>query len=98
MRENTRQAVQAFDAGRAERPARSVWTDGETLFSYGTAIATRDGGTVVLNVTRYSKTTSEKQNGARTYYGASNPNVVTVDGIPRGAGRRELLDAAKATA
>lgn len=63
MRVNCTQALRAWRKGKALRPAQSIWTDGETIFSYGTALVTkRADGTVVLNRTRYSVTTTIHQN------------------------------------
>ena len=91
MRKNTEAALAAWQARRPARPAVSVWTDGETLFSYETAILTRDDdGRQIRNVTKYSPTTSQHQNAAGEWAG----NTYDVDGLKRGATRRDLQAAA----
>jgi hypothetical protein len=68
MRKNTAQVLKAFAAGKAARPAASIWTDGVSIFSYNTCLVTPalaiDGHpsfTLVLNRTSYSVTTSQHQ-------------------------------------
>lgn len=66
MRKNTQEAFRAFEAGEAKKVAQSIWTDGETIYSYSTALlARRDNGSLVFNATRYSVTTTIHQNGLR---------------------------------
>ena len=82
MRKNTARVLAAWRAGKDDRRDRSVWTDGRTVYSYATAIMTRDdNGRIVFNATKYSPTTTNHQNGIRS--------VVTVDtvvsDVPRGA-------------
>ncbi len=91
MKRNTRATLQAWHA-REPSPQPSIWTDGETIWSYGTAIATRTNpGAVILNRTKYSSTTSGHQNALLDELG-SGP-VVTVDGIEQGADAARLLAA-----
>jgi len=80
MRKCTSQALAAFAAGNAMRPAKSIWTDGNSLFSYETCIATRMPccGAVVLNTHEYSATTSEKQRAIRRTFPVS---LVEVDDV-----------------
>jgi len=67
MRVNTVNVFEAWKSGRSCRKARSLWTDGGTVWSYSTVIMHRNAsGQVVLNVTKYSPTTSNHQNGLRT--------------------------------
>jgi hypothetical protein len=96
MRKNTSETLHAWRAGRPYgRAGDSVWTDGESVYSYDTCIVAPavtvpleiDGGTYTverfpLNVTEYSRTTSEKQRGAVAFMG---PGVfVEVDNLYRG--------------
>lgn len=75
MRVNCRKTLNAWLAGRALRPARSIWTDGQTIYSYGTAIVRRNrAGETIFNATRYSVTTSIHQNALAA---ALNVDVVT---------------------
>lgn len=104
MRKNCQQAVRAFDNARAARPAEAIWTDGQTVFSYRTAILTvfvvegeegRSEEVYVLNRTSYSVTTTVHQNAlAAEYRGVDT--LVTVDGLPTGCSRQDLIDAARA--
>jgi hypothetical protein len=91
MRTNCRNAITLWGAGRpSPRSALggSIWTDGLALFSYWTALAgTLRDGTVVLNTTRYSTTTSTHQNALRAEF----PRAVLVDDIPQGHRSRSLL-------
>lgn len=92
MRVNAKTALAAFERGAYARPAESVWTDGTTLFSYGTAIATRTvGGGIVLNRTQYSRTTSTHQTALAVAFGV---RAVAVTGIRQGATRDDLVRAA----
>lgn len=91
MRKNCQQVVRAFDSGKALRPAASIHTDGETIYSYNTAILTRHpggNGKVILNRTRYSTTTTIHQNAiAAAYQGV----LLEVDGLPQGCSVATLL-------
>lgn len=61
LRKSTLQVFSAWKAGRDCRPGAAIWTDGQTVYSHGTAIMRRNGGRIVLNVKRYSATTSNHQ-------------------------------------
>lgn len=65
MRKNTRRVYEAWREFRLDTRDRSVWTNGQTVYSYGTAILTRYGlaARVGLNVTPYSVTTTAHQSG-----------------------------------
>ena len=96
MRKNTQDALDRWNRGVATPPSRqggAVWTDGEVIWSYQTAIVARDSeGVLRFNDTRYSVTTSIQQGGLRyelsgyDRYGAAQGPVEYVDGIPRGSG------------
>jgi len=88
MRKNCREALRAFQSGRAARPADSIWTDGETIWSYSTALVTRTPvGRLVLNRTKYSPTTSNHQ----TALAADLPQAIVVTDLPRGVMPAELV-------
>lgn len=97
MNSNAERVYRAFLSGTIARPASALWTDGDTLYSYETAIITRthdvtpNGPRFVVNVTSYSKTTSAHRNGCVALLKGS---YVTVDNIPKGTNGRELLEAA----
>lgn len=92
MRQNTKQTIAAFHAGKRKGKAiDSVWTDGRAIYSYGTCIlttATVDGiSTVIVNRTKYSVTTSQQQ-GALLVSGIAVPCGVPtyiVTDLERGA-------------
>jgi hypothetical protein len=93
MRKNTQAATTAFLRGYSARPARSIWTDGLTLYSYDTAIATLSAGGVILNVNKYSATTTRQQNDARHLFEAAGIPVIEVrPRYGRGVGAFELAD------
>ena len=101
MRKNTVEVFQAWFLGRECRKHRSIWTDGETVYSYGTAIATNPetflDEMVIFNATKYSPTTSAHQNGIRKLVEFEGLPMVTVDGVPIGSDDEALLDAAEAS-
>lgn len=92
MRKNCRRALDRWNAGKPSprSAAASIWSDGETLWSYGTALAVRHhDGAIGLNVTRYSRTTSAHQNALRA--ALQGENVRETDNVARGWGsEREL--------
>lgn len=93
MRKNTEAVIRAFEFGRAAHPSESIWTDGDSIYSYQTVLlATLANGKYALNVTRYSNTTTQHQNALRAeFYGRI---VATFDNLPRGIKARELVDMA----
>ena len=71
---NTFRVLRAFHRGEPLHASDSIWTDGRVIWSYQTAIlARRDNGSrlgwLVLNGTRYTKTTSRHQNYIRQNQG-----------------------------
>jgi hypothetical protein len=91
MRKNMARVIGDFMAGRSQIE-KSCSTDGQTVYSYSTAIAARtDDGRIILNGTKYSPTTSRQQAAFRGYFTAD----VTVDNVPRGATRETLLKLAE---
>lgn len=98
MRKNLKKALELFGRGvaspRHEWYTSAIWTNGDVLWSYITALARifTPPRVLVLNVTYYSKTTSVHQNALRAIYG---DHVVEVEGVPGGLERslRYLEDA-----
>lgn len=83
MRKNCAEVVRAWEFGRANRRADSIWTDGRQIMSYGTVILEPvDGLGLVLNRTRYSHTTSTHQNALAAYFGDRIRHIM--DDVPRG--------------
>lgn len=65
---NTAAAVDAFIAGKSLKKCRSIWTNGDELFSYNVRIASKCGfipNHAIVNDARYSVTTSRHQNALR---------------------------------
>lgn len=96
MRKNTRSVTTAWREGQPEERQRSIWTDGEDIYSYATCIAaglTDERGTrlLVLNQSHYSPTTTNHQNGV--YYALDDRVVGTVGGLGFGASPRAVLAA-----
>jgi hypothetical protein len=74
MRVNVKNALEAWNRRESCRKSRSVWTDGSILYSYNTPILFTREGKTVLNVRKYSSTTSTQQNSLYAY--------LTVNRIP----------------
>ena len=86
MRKNTRQTVEAFLEGKARRPANSIWTNGDHIWSYGTMLVERhptDPRSLVFNATKYSPTTSQHQRGLRAVL-EKQYHLTIVTGCPFG--------------
>ena len=60
----------------------NVRSTGDKLFNYYTCIAQRHGGKIIVNVTRYSATTSKMQCYVRREL--SDHDVIEVTSVPRG--------------
>lgn len=89
MRVNATKVVAAWMEGRECRLARSIWTDGEAIYSYGTCIVERAGaGVVLFNRTPYSVTTTGHQNALASWLQRAGFTVREVGSIP--AGQRYL--------
>lgn len=68
MRKNTIEAFNAWKNGRHHRKSSTIWTSGGVLYSYGTEIARFSTATdkrAILNMSKYSVTTSCQQNGVQ---------------------------------
>ena len=89
MRKNCQRTLAAWRTGKSLRAAQSIWTDGETIFSYGTALVTGRGDQTILNRTTYSSTTSQHQNAL-----AAELESFEVEGLEQGVTAHGLLLAA----
>ncbi len=98
MRKITERAITDFCEMRPSprsQQHKSLWTDGTTLWSYHTALMTRfshpeTGRTLfALNMTKYSRTTTDKQYALRWDF--KNCPVVEVLRLPMGGGRDILV-------
>lgn len=85
MRKNTEATLQDWHHNRANNRYESIWTDGTRIYSYQTILVEPTGHAdrVRVNVTKYSPTTSQHQNGILA--GLGGLVAETVDGIPMGA-------------
>lgn len=99
MKSNLVRVLISWDDSRAEgRTGSSIWTDGDTIFSYGTAILTgRAFAGLVLNVTKYSATTSTFQNALAKHLHSERRQFMTVDGMERGLAASTLAAMLTAT-
>ena len=85
MRKNTREVFDAWMNGIANCGQDSIWTDGERIFSYQTILVERTPRGPVVNVTKYSQTTSTHQNAIRAAFNARNILPVDfIDNVSRG--------------
>ena len=92
MRKNASKVYKMFHYGRPCREAESIWTDGETIYSYGTAIATVGSSwiSIIMNTTKYSPTTSTHQNAIMAKLRKEGYHVVEVEHLPIGVSRKEM--------
>lgn len=112
MRKNTQRVFEAWQKGAlsvARDCGTAIWTDGQSIYSYQTCIATRDpedvhganGKSVIFNNSRYSPTTSQQQGGMRFLMRQAGYQVEAVAGDPgqvnllRGVTTKDLLAAAR---
>ena len=85
MRANTRNAMTAWVQGKECRKASAVWSNGDHVYSYHTCMVARaSDGTVIVNATKYSVTTSCQQGGIRYYLASNGVAYVEVNGLPMG--------------
>jgi len=81
MRKNTLEVFKAWTARESCKPCRSIWTDGEKIYSYDVSLLEWQGlATVGLNVAKYSPTTSNKQNSLRVLCRQSSLDVNLIGG------------------
>lgn len=97
MRKNCELAYKAWTDSKALRPAKSIWSDGDTLWSYGTALAAVDPARsmVVLNRTRYSVTTSIHQSALAAEMRLEDYVLVEVYDVPQGASPEVMVALAR---
>lgn len=76
----TEQIMEKFFDGAVKGKASSLRIEDDKLFNYQTVIAQRVNGVIVINVTKYSRTTTVHQNRlTRALY-----NAKTIDDVPKG--------------
>lgn len=103
-RKNVTDVARAMNDGKRKgKPGDSIWTDGEAVYSYNTALLVKipprqnEGyyglaPGLVLNKTRYSVTTTQQQNGLRELFGQRIEYFV--DDLDRGVPAFRVLEAA----
>lgn len=104
MRKNCRDVLNAWHHDRSLRRAESIWTDGESIYSYRTCLVTlASNGRILFNATKYSPTTSNHQHAMRVewginhpLYGTTIPNTFAVSGLKFGATPADLKAAYEA--
>lgn len=82
MRKNTSTVLGKFIAGKSFRFSGkpSIWTDGDRIMSYNTCIVDRvTDDCVIVNMTKYSRTTTIHQNALHAWFVNEGYRVVTVD-------------------
>lgn len=100
MRKTATQVTTAFLAGNASMKTPSLWTDGATVYSYQTAIATRAAdGLVLVNDTRYTITTSNHQTAVKAACNFAGREYVAAPGrLPIGATAADIHAAVQVAA
>jgi len=85
MRLNAQRVLGAWLAGRADRRNRAIWTDGESIYSYDTALVQKGpDGFLILNLTKYSKTTSQHQTALAAVLLRCGFSLIEVFDVPIG--------------
>lgn len=81
----TNELLKEFVLGgtRGKASGGRLYIEGDRLINYQTTIAQRHGGMIILNMTKYSPTTSKHQN--RLFRGYDDREIIQVDGVPVGA-------------
>lgn len=90
--QNVDDAIAVFEGLKPRKPA-SITATAEAIYSYDTCVAIRtavDSGRVILNITKYSTTTSKLQNALRREY----PSAILVERMSKGCTATELRDEA----
>jgi hypothetical protein len=98
MRKNLQEVFKSWIAGAENAKQKSIWTDGDTIYSYGTALATFGDnlGEAILNRTKYTRTTSAQQGALAYLLGMEFENVLELDGLPMGISSSALFNRAVA--
>ena len=78
MRKNTQEVYRAWKMGRALHRCRSIWTDGETVYSYSTPILRYKLGAPMMNMVKYSRTTSNHQNSLTALLADAYSTSITI--------------------
>ncbi len=80
-----RRGVKACPARPGNKSACRLSKDGTSAWSYGTQLfALLPGGTLLVNVTKYSVTTSYHQGHVQAWHLPDHKDRVDLDDVPRG--------------
>lgn len=97
MRKNTRRVYAAWRAHKADTTDYSIHTNGDAIYSYGTALVVQlDDDKVALNATKYSATTSRQQSDLRALLRADYGDVLELSNEPLGVAGYQLAERAGA--
>lgn len=93
MRKNIQKVIEAWRRGYEATgdSRRTCWTDGGSIYSYKTCLLTEFGGSLILNVTSYSPTTSQQQSAIRQMLADRISRIIEVDDIPQGSSNHTLI-------
>jgi hypothetical protein len=93
MRKNCARVIECYRQRKPSIPSMrgsSIWTDGVTIYSYSTPIlASLPPGTLILNRSGYSITTTIHQNALAVAF----PDAIAVTGLERGISLGRFLTA-----
>tara|TARA_Y100000593_G_scaffold86952_1_gene166593 strand:- start:2793 stop:3092 length:300 start_codon:yes stop_codon:yes gene_type:complete len=85
MRKNTRATLAHWLSGEPSATAPAIHTDGDVIRSYSTWLTVRTGEThAIMNMTKYTRTTSVHQNAILADLEARGFDVEVVDDVPIG--------------
>ncbi len=84
--------ITSFLNGKSAK-TKNVKTDGSTLYSYNTAIATHYPIGIIVNNTKYSSSTSRIQSNLKAQIKAYGVNIVNVDNLGFNLRRNDLIEA-----
>lgn len=77
------QVFEAWQAGKKNMRQKSIWTDGQDIYSYGTMIL-QGGNVCVLNRTTYSRTTTQHQNNLAVLLDRTDFPFIETDNVSMG--------------
>lgn len=102
MRRQLEQVLEAFLESETCKPASSIWTDGQSIYSYGTCLLAwvaldDDAKAYIVNGTHYSPTTTRYQNDLIADAVQSGIELVIVQDVERGASPADVIAAYRRT-
>ena len=92
MRKNTRLVIDAWRNSKPLKQCQSIWTDGEAIYSYATClVVTEEDAPLILNMTKYSRTTTIHQNSLLVWFAKLGEQVIVMGDFPRGVTPEQIL-------